>query len=213
VLLVVRVLHRAAAPFGERGGEAHHGGADGAAVAIVLDMIASGEIHLAAVNLLAAHLTEQNHVELLGRARHRSKREVEKLVAEIAPRPDVRSRVVALPRRSVAATVVEPAAASRAATVVEPAAASRAATVVEPAAASRAATALEVHAPGRAAALVAPLSPRRYQTRITVDEETHSTLLRLQDLLSHQVPDRDPAVIISRALDLLLDRTLRRSPR
>jgi hypothetical protein len=33
---------------------------------IVLDMIASGEIHLAAVNLLAAHLTERNHVALLG---------------------------------------------------------------------------------------------------------------------------------------------------
>ena len=51
-----------------------------------------------AVNLLAAHLSEENHAEVLGRARHRSKRDIEKLVAEIAPRPDVPSRVVTLPR-------------------------------------------------------------------------------------------------------------------
>src|SRR6185503_20892248 len=56
---------------------------------LVLEMIASGDIHLTAVNMLAAHLTEENHVEVLARARHRSKREIEVLIAEIAPRPDV----------------------------------------------------------------------------------------------------------------------------
>ena len=58
--------------------------------------------------------------------------------------------------------------------------------------------------------MVAPLSPRRYEIRVTVGEETYEALVRLQDLLSHQVPDRDPATIISRALDLLLERTLAR---
>jgi hypothetical protein len=30
---------------------------------VVLAMIAAGEIHLSEVNLLAAHLTDENHVE------------------------------------------------------------------------------------------------------------------------------------------------------
>jgi hypothetical protein len=67
---------------------------------LVLEMVARGEIHLTGVTLLAPHLTEENHAEVLGRARHRSKREIEKLVAEIAPRPDVPSRVVAFPSRA-----------------------------------------------------------------------------------------------------------------
>ena len=144
---------------------------------VVLEMIAQGEIHLTTVNMLAAHLTEVNHVEVLARARHRSKRDVEKLVADLAPRPDVPSAVVTLPRPAAAQVV---------------------------------------HAPERVAdispprpAVIAPLSPRRYEIRVTVDEETHDRLRQLQDL-AHQVPDRDPAVIVSRALELLLDRTLAR---
>jgi choline dehydrogenase-like flavoprotein len=164
---------------------------------LVLEMIATGEIHLSAVNLVAAHLTEENHVELLGRARHLSKREVEKLVAEIAPRPDLPSRVSALPGRRAAALPGRRGAAPAVEQTV----------AVSPASAA----ALEVHAPGRVPALVAPLSPKRYQIRVTVDEETHATLVRLQDLLSHQIPDRDPAVIISRALELLLEQTLARN--
>ena len=53
-------------------------------------------------------------------------------------------------------------------------------------------------------AVIAPLSPRRYEIRVTVDQETHDRLRQLQDLLA----DRDPAAIVSRALELLLDRTL-----
>ncbi len=70
---------------------------------LVLEMIARGEIHLTGVNLLAAHLTDDNHAELLARARHRTRREIERLLAELAPRPDVSSRIAALaplaPRR------------------------------------------------------------------------------------------------------------------
>src|SRR5687768_1770814 len=65
---------------------------------VVLEMIERGEIHLTTVNMVAAHLTDENHAEVLARARHRSKREVEKLVAELAPRPDLPSRVLPLPR-------------------------------------------------------------------------------------------------------------------
>jgi len=160
---------------------------------LVLEMIARGEIHLTGVCVLAPHLTEENHGEVLGRARHRSKREIEKLVAEIAPKPDVPSRVVALPRRSAKELVALPAIEAPVVVSAEQHAPERVARL-----------------PERQAATVAPLSPRRYQIRVTVGEETHAALCQLQDLLSHQVPDRDPAVIIARALELLLEKTMAR---
>src|SRR5688500_11711153 len=70
---------------------------------VLFEMIAKGDIHLCGVALLSPHLTDENHADGLARARHMSKREIEKLVAEIAPRPDVPSRVVALPQRETAA--------------------------------------------------------------------------------------------------------------
>jgi 5-methylcytosine-specific restriction endonuclease McrA len=156
---------------------------------VVLAMIARGELHLTAVNLLAAHLTEDNCAELLARARHRSKREIERLIAEIAPRPDVPSRLVALPRRAPADDL-----GGSAVTEHAPA---RVVCAPSP-------------APSPRAAVVAPLSPRRYELRVTLDEESHETLVRLQDLLAHEGPAVDPAVVVARALALLLERTLAR---
>ena len=130
---------------------------------LVLEMIARGDIHLTGVNLLAPHLSEENHAEVLGRARHRTKRDIEKLVAEVSPRPDVESEVV-----PVAAGTVAPAVAGR----------------------------------------VAPLAPGRYELRVTLDEETHGKLLQLQDLMAPGA--HDPAVVVARAIDLLLERTLAR---
>src|SRR6185369_4124143 len=66
---------------------------------VVLDLVARGELHLSAIHLLARHLTTENHLRVLERARHKSSREVERLVAELAPRADVASRVRAMPRR------------------------------------------------------------------------------------------------------------------
>ena len=63
----------------------------------VLEMIARGELHLTAVHHLAAHLTEENHREVLRRAKHRTTREIEKLGAEIAPKPDVPNVIRKLP--------------------------------------------------------------------------------------------------------------------
>jgi len=69
---------------------------------------------------------------------------------------------------------------------------------------------LEVRAPERAGgAVVAPLSPRRHEIRVTIDEATHEKLLQLQDLLAHSV-GRDPAVIVARAIDVPHEKTLAR---
>jgi hypothetical protein len=121
----------------------------------VLEMISRGELHLTAIHYLAAHLTEENHQEVLRRAKHRSTREIEKLVAELAPKPDVPSSIRKLPVRKASARPV-------------------------------------------------PLSPRRYKLQVTIGQETREKLDELQALLSHQIPDGDPAEILDRALDALL---------
>ena len=49
-----------------------------------------------------------------------------------------------------------------------------------------------------------PLSPERYKIQVTVGRETYDKLRRAQDLLRHTVPNGDPAIILERALDLLV---------
>src|SRR5690606_27613455 len=60
---------------------------------IICQQVADGELHLTAVVLLAPHLTEQNHRELLALAKHRTKREVLRLARAIAPAPTAPDRV------------------------------------------------------------------------------------------------------------------------
>jgi len=55
---------------------------------MLLAMLADGRLHLTAIGKLAPYLTPENRDRLLERAAHRTKRQVEELVAEVAPRPD-----------------------------------------------------------------------------------------------------------------------------
>ena len=181
---------------------------------VILPMLAKGELHLSGINQLGKHLTEANHRALLERVKHKSSREIDVLVAELAPRPDVPSRVRALPIRAVTSTgntreghadgqrvadclPVEPLVAD---------APEHAPEVPE-------ATPEPVTGPFKPAAghkQIVALAPKRYKIEITVDQDTHDKLRTLQDLLRHQLPSADPATIVSRAIALLLDDTLKR---
>jgi hypothetical protein len=68
---------------------------------LVLERFGSGDVHLSAIKLLAPHLTKDNHAQLLDRVRGMTKREIEVLVAELAPKPDVPARMRKLPERAV----------------------------------------------------------------------------------------------------------------
>lgn len=57
------------------------------------------------------------------------------------------------------------------------------------------------------AATITPLRPGRYEVKFTVDEEMRGKLEQLQELLRHQVPNGDVAIILARATDLLLEKT------
>src|SRR5437867_9621218 len=54
---------------------------------LILELLASGSLSLTSVRLLGRHLTAENHESVLAKARNRTRREIEALVAELAPRP------------------------------------------------------------------------------------------------------------------------------
>jgi 5-methylcytosine-specific restriction endonuclease McrA len=55
--------------------------------------IADGELHLTGLLMIGPHLTPENHVEVLGRAKFRTKKELGKLLRELCPLPQVPDRI------------------------------------------------------------------------------------------------------------------------
>lgn len=64
---------------------------------VILELLADGALTVTAVRLLRPHLTPENHREVLDAARHRSKRQVEELVARLRPQPAIAASVRKLP--------------------------------------------------------------------------------------------------------------------
>lgn len=160
---------------------------------IILDLLADGSVHLTTVRLLAPYLTDENHRALLAEATHRTRDDVEKIVRRLSPRPDVRPTIRKLPG-SAPALLPSMGPASMSSTPASP--------VVAPTVVRSAAT---VDRP-----IVAPLAPERYRLQITMGQETHDALRQLQNLLAREIPGGDPAVIVDRALKLLLREVERR---
>ncbi len=167
---------------------------------IILQHIGDGALTLTAVRLLAPHLTPDNHREVLASARHKNKREVELLVASLHPQPDVPVVVRKLPTRAATATPANLAPDMQHLTAiadrVEPD------TVVPPGVITTPPAVTPTRHLNTAA--LKPIAPERYKIQFTAGRETYEMLRRAQDLLRHVVPDGDPAVIIDRALTLLV---------
>src|SRR5688572_1033277 len=62
----------------------------------LLDAIASGELHLTGLLLLGPHLTRENFSDVMARAKHRTKKEITKLLRILDPLPDVPARIEVL---------------------------------------------------------------------------------------------------------------------
>jgi 5-methylcytosine-specific restriction endonuclease McrA len=159
---------------------------------VLLELLADGTVHLTAVTLLAPHLTHENHRDVLAAARHKSKREVEELVAALRPQPPVLSSV----RRLPAPKALTPIASVPAGVPI--AESSLASTVsndrpVQPR-----------HERRTPMSEIKPLSSEHYKVQFTVTRETHDKLRQAQDLLRHRIPNGDVAAIFERALALLL---------
>ena len=161
---------------------------------LILEKLFDGSVHLTAVSLLGPHLTIANHAEVLDAARHKTKREVEGLVARLRPQPDVPSVVRKLPTPTCAQVPVprsEFPVPGLDELLGEALPAQISPRVISGPAATRPAE-------------IKPLAPDRYKVQFTVCRETHDKLRRVQDLMRHTVPNGDPAAIFDRALTLLL---------
>jgi hypothetical protein len=156
---------------------------------MLLAMLEGGELTLTAICLLAPCLNDTNQGELLARARNRSKREVEEIVASVRPRPDVPAMVRKLPERTAMLPV-----ASATGDVAPP-----------PVQVTIAAATTVASPPPVPRVVLEPLAPRRYKLQLTIGTETHDKLRRVCDLMRHSIPSGDIAAVLDRALDVLLN--------
>ncbi len=162
---------------------------------VILERLGEGSVTLTTVGLLASHLTPENHRALLDTARHKSKRQVEELVARLRPQPPVPASVRKLP--TVSHTSASATALQGAATGPQPAGDAQG--VASPPLSSPA-PAPPPPRPG----VVAPLAPQRYKVQFTASADTCETLRLAQTLLRHQIPDGDLGTIVDRALEALV---------
>ena len=157
---------------------------------VVFERIRKGELHLAGLSLLAPVLTPENHEELLEQARHKSKRAIEILLADRAPKPDEPARVRQLPDPRPSPAVRLPSELAR--------------PTLETETRSRipAPTALSQRANGPAPS---PLGDKRYKIEFTGSQALYDKLHEAKALLRHQIPNGDMVEIFDRALTLLVE--------
>jgi hypothetical protein len=144
----------------------------------IFDAVAEGRLHLSAIVLLAPRLTAENAVELLEAASGKTRPQLEHVLAERFPRPDVATKLEALPVPPCTLVATE-------------------STVLS------APGRMEAAGPPPR---VKPLAPQRFSLQCTLDEETHDLLRRAQALLAHQVPAGDISEVLKRSLRLLVAR-------
>jgi hypothetical protein len=123
---------------------------------VIFELLERRDVHLTAVCLLRDYLTPENHLELLRDVSHKTKLEIEELLARRFPRPDVASGLSRLP--------------------------------------------------GRGPRAFEPLSEGRYRLQLNASGRLKEKLELARDLMSHANPSGDLAVVVERALDVLIER-------
>ena len=154
---------------------------------VLFEALADGRLHLAAICLLAPWLTPENADELIAAATHRTKAEIEGLLARRFPRSEAMGLVCPLP--GLAPATAEPARAH-----------------VEPGAGACQLAPGQVGTGARAV----PVAPQRFLIEVTIGRDTEAKLRYAQDLLGHALPSGDLARVFDRALDALIEKLERR---
>jgi hypothetical protein len=166
---------------------------------VLLEMLRDGRLHLRGIVMLAPLLTQENRDSLLRRATHLSKREMEGLVAELSPRPDVASGIRRLPERRDVRS-----ADSAQAEIGRGSPDELCPDRVDVAAPRLSTPANHSTPPARSDAEA--LSPGRYRVQFTASAAFRDKLERLTALMRSEVPDGDFAAVIERAVTEKLER-------
>jgi len=159
----------------------------------ILGALAEGRLHLSAVVLLGPHLGPDNADELLAAATHRTRAEIEQLIARRFPRPDLPARLES----------IAPALGPTSTPELSPGTVESAAQVSPGTVAELTLTGTGAIENAAAHARVKPLSAERFALQLTIGKETHDKLRHVQSLLSHCLPSGDLEQVLDRALDAL----------
>ena len=186
----------------------------------ILPAIADGRLHLTAVVLLKPFLTIENAEGVLIAAAGKTKAQVELLIAERFPRADVPTSIRAIGPIAMASNTNELlghgiSSASAAPSLLAPASTEPAAGAVsvqemscklvpEPVPHERTTQDWAPAFPPVPERRVAPLSPGRFELRLTMSQQLHDKLRYAQELLGHAVPCGAVAQVLERALDELI---------
>jgi hypothetical protein len=161
----------------------------------ILPALADGRLHLAAVVLLTPHLTPDTSEELLAAAQHRTKAEIELLLAQRFPQPDAPTLLQAITPAALVEAPASELAPGPVVSSVGPNLPDRAPPLTQP-------------LPTRTKP--APLSPGRFLLQTTVDQETYDQLRYAQELLGHALPSDNVAEVLKRALGALVEKLEKR---
>ncbi len=157
------------------------------AIPLALESLQDGSVHLAGLHVLAPHLTDENAAAVLKRATGKSKRQIEVLVRDLAPKPDVTTTIrKASPTRPIleARPRLSPGTADKATPLV----------IASPAALER--------TPPTKAARITPLSPARYHVNFTANEGLKRNLDKAKELAGHGVAVES---LFEQAMELLVE--------
>jgi hypothetical protein len=179
----------------------------------VFDAVAEGRLHLTAVLKIGPRLTPANAEELIAAATHKTRIEIETLLAHRFPVPDVPTRLEAIPTpigsapgQAEGELDPDPVVAGKlegAELVPEP---------VDGMSPTRTGAELVLEpvpdVPSRPR--VTPLAPERFALQFTIGQSARDKLRYAQELIGHQLPSGDIAAIFERALDALIARLEKR---
>jgi hypothetical protein len=154
---------------------------------VIFAAVASGRLHLSGVVLLAPHLVEETAADLIAAAGHRTKSEIEQLLANWFPKSDLLTWVAGMPagpggEEHAPGHVDDP-------QVVAKSGADSAQLVPE-----------RVESHDR----LTPLSSRSVALQATLTPATSEKLRYAQELLGHSVPEGDIDRLLARVLDLAI---------
>lgn len=152
---------------------------------VLLEMLSDGRLHLSGVAKLVPHLTDVNETELLARATHRTKSEIEAILAEIAPKPDAAPTIrrVREPREVVGSAELGPDRVGGAREIPLLLASAPTVDASTRALEEPVATRPERVSPPTQPHAVVALSPGRYKVQFTASATLRGKLERLQALL------------------------------
>ncbi|HYM79853.1 MAG TPA: hypothetical protein VEY91_00410 [Candidatus Limnocylindria bacterium] len=157
----------------------------------IFDAVADGRLHLSAVVMLTPHLTAENADELMTAAAHKTKSELEQLLAQRFSQPELAAQVQAISNPPSPALPIPQLAPGP----------------VEARIHQLAPKQVESPAPRPK---VSPLAPQRFALQLTIDQSTYDMLQYAQALLSHQIPAGEIATVLKHALVALVEKLEKR---